>query len=68
MASFYSLDDILGVARIHPFYSPASNYPPAPNEINCVRQSPAKETELSLASFPLLHKDDLYIQPLAFTT
>ena len=61
MGTFYSIDDILGVAAVHPFYNAASHYPPSVDEIDQIRRFKARELDIGTRwlSWPLLHKDEL---------
>lgn len=60
MAAFYSITEILNVARIHPFYNPSCAYPPSPQAIAHARKSDKGHVGPQLAEQPLLHKDQLY--------
>ena len=52
MATYYSLQDILTVARIHPFYSTKHKYPPSSEAI-------AQALKSELSTERLLHKNQL---------
>ncbi|AEO56071.1 hypothetical protein MYCTH_2300559 [Thermothelomyces thermophilus ATCC 42464] len=57
----YSLNEVLAVARIHPFYNPAVQYPPDEEGIRAVLESAAKEQSApDLGRVPLTTKKDLY--------
>lgn len=57
---YYSLEDVLAVASIHPFYSDAT-YPPTREELPTVLENCKQRAHgLTLASFPLTRKDTLY--------
>lgn len=55
----YSLEDVLAVARMHPFYCSAQ-YPPDEDAIQDAREEAASKLEPhDLKSWPLLRKKDL---------
>ncbi|KAL2190917.1 hypothetical protein L209DRAFT_24694 [Thermothelomyces heterothallicus CBS 203.75] len=57
----YSLNEVLAVARIHPFYNPAVQYPPDEECIRAVLELAAKEQSApDLGRVPLTTKKDLY--------
>ncbi|KAK2612474.1 hypothetical protein QQS21_001578 [Conoideocrella luteorostrata] len=58
----YPLQKVLAVAKIHPFYKPAVQYPPDLETIRTIQEQSAEEQSTSAAfkSQPLLHKKDLY--------
>ncbi|TGJ80958.1 hypothetical protein E0Z10_g7802 [Xylaria hypoxylon] len=57
----YSLQDVLAVARIHPFYRQERQYPPDACAIRVARQRAIeKPAEVDLKLFPLIWKKDLY--------
>lgn len=60
MAAFYSIADVLSVARIHPFYNPSCEYPPSPQAIAHTLKSDNGDSSPQLSEQPLLHKDQLY--------
>lgn len=62
----YSLEDVLAIASVHPFYSD-STYPPTREELPTVLQNAKRSAYgLNLASFPLTRKDTLYDLPFYF--
>ncbi|OAA34629.1 hypothetical protein NOR_08387 [Metarhizium rileyi] len=57
----YSLDNVLAVAKVHPFYNKDVHYPPDSDTIESIRiQSSERSTSASIKSHPLLRKKDLY--------
>ncbi|KAF2968959.1 hypothetical protein GQX73_g4599 [Xylaria multiplex] len=59
--NFYSLRDVLSVAKIHPFYCQEREYPPDAHAIQIARQEAVEESaEADLKLFPLLWKKHLY--------
>ncbi|KAE8371803.1 hypothetical protein BDV26DRAFT_302457 [Aspergillus bertholletiae] len=59
---YYSVSDVLAVARLHPFYS-STTYPPTREELpHILAKSKGLATDLELASFPLTWKSELYKQ------
>ncbi|KAI0538235.1 hypothetical protein GGR58DRAFT_311466 [Xylaria digitata] len=57
----YSLQDVLAVARIHPFYCQEREYPPNAYAVQIARQGAVEESaEADLKLFPLLWKKHLY--------
>ena len=59
MAAFYSISDVLSVARIHPFYNPYCKYPPDPKKIAQALKSDNGHINPQLSEQPLLHKEQL---------
>ncbi|KAI1495907.1 hypothetical protein F5X99DRAFT_414643 [Biscogniauxia marginata] len=57
----YSLQDVLAIARIHPFYCPETEYPPNASAVDAARKRAAElSATIDLKLFPLLWKKDLY--------
>jgi hypothetical protein len=56
----YSLQEILSVARIHPFYC-GVEYPPDKNAIETATEQAASSSLPDLCSQPLLWKTDLLV-------
>ncbi|KAI1424750.1 hypothetical protein F5Y12DRAFT_750787 [Xylaria sp. FL1777] len=57
----YSLQDVLAIAKIHPFYNQETKYPPDACAVRAARKRVAEqEVEVDLKLFPLLWKNDLY--------
>ncbi|KAI0487214.1 hypothetical protein F4859DRAFT_247289 [Xylaria cf. heliscus] len=57
----YPLQDILAIARIHPFYNPEREYPPDAYTIQDARKWATEQSaEEELKAFPLIWKKDLY--------
>lgn len=58
----YSLDDVISVAKVHPFYVPGIQYPPDDDTIQAARGLAAKEQrKFDLALQPILRKTELYV-------
>ena len=64
MAAFYSITEILSVARIHPFYNPSCEYPPSPQAIADAPKFNNGQSSPQLSEQPLLHKYQLYLVTL----
>ncbi|KAI0448764.1 hypothetical protein F5B21DRAFT_496565 [Xylaria acuta] len=57
----YSLQDVLAITRIHPFYNQEEEYPPDDYAVQVARKLVADQSaEVELKLFPLLWKKDLY--------
>lgn len=55
----YTLQDILAVAAIHPFYSPDIRFPPTEAQIKEAIRNGREKKCLDLTSFLLTHKHNL---------
>ncbi|KAH7125924.1 hypothetical protein EDB81DRAFT_730223 [Dactylonectria macrodidyma] len=59
--SNFSLEEVLSIAKIHPFYNSHVRYPPDTHAINVAREKAANEpTKADLRAQPLLRKRDIY--------
>ncbi|CAH0050805.1 unnamed protein product [Clonostachys solani] len=57
----FSLEEVLAVAKRHPFYDPSVQYPPHKDAIRAIREQVAAQPSASgLSSQPLLWKSSLY--------
>jgi hypothetical protein len=58
---YYSLEDVICVAKIHPFYAAGVQYPPSCETIQAAREAAANgPAKADLASQPIIGKNDLY--------
>lgn len=55
----YTLQDILAVAAIHPFYNPHVRFPPTDAQIKEAIRNVREKGCPALTSLPLTHKDNL---------
>jgi hypothetical protein len=56
----FSLEEVLAVAKRHPFYAPSAQYPPDKDAILAIRERVATQPRTSdLSSQPLLWKSSL---------
>lgn len=58
--NWYPLPDVLAIASVHPFYSDAV-YPPTREELSSVLAKARESGNGELPSFPLTHKEKLYL-------
>lgn len=56
--TFYTIQEVLAVASIHPFYSDHVVYPPNPKELEASIKE-ATQLNRDLQEFPLCEKRDL---------
>ncbi|KAI3336202.1 hypothetical protein F4824DRAFT_489174 [Ustulina deusta] len=56
----YSLQDVLAIARVHPFYNQERKYPPDASGVRAARELAEQSAEVDLKLFPLLWKNRLY--------
>ncbi|KAJ5923336.1 hypothetical protein N7454_008581 [Penicillium verhagenii] len=56
----YTLEQILAVSTIHPFYNPNFRFPPTQSEINAVTGEKRNKQCPNLESLPLIRKENLY--------
>ena len=59
MITFYSIEDILNIAHIHPFYTSSVAYPPDPDEIALALKGKDGRSSALLSTQPLLSKEKL---------
>lgn len=56
----FSLEDVLGISQLHPFYDSRVEYPPSAEDIKSIRESAAKDGRTpSLLLQPLLMKTSM---------
>ncbi|KAK5627485.1 hypothetical protein RRF57_003200 [Xylaria bambusicola] len=57
----YTLQEVLAIASVHPFYHPRTQYPLDASEVQIIRKNATQQTaDQNLKSFPLLWKSHLY--------
>lgn len=64
--SYYSLEEVLRVAQIHPFYNPAVQFPPHPKDIPQIIQSGDLPKGSDLSRYKIIKKKDMCVRSTVY--